>query len=115
MAHLAENFDLNMADAVRGKLDFKGEVPYPPISRDDNRYFEEIHCSNAYFAFKLLLEEANLDNAKSLVDVGVGMPFSVLGFKEQNACQGILESIGFGNVRTVRKYGHLFCEAVKPA
>jgi bacteriochlorophyll C20 methyltransferase len=41
------------------------------------------------------------------------MPFSVLGFKEQSAYKEILESIGFSNVRTVRKYGHLLCEAVK--
>lgn len=232
MTHLAGNFYLNMADAVRGKLNFKGEVPYPPVTREDNWYFEEIHRSNALFAIRLLLEEADLNAVKSLVDVGggigdisaailkrytslrstilnlpgavglvnenaaskgladrlqgapvdiyrdaypkadavmfcrilysanaqitemmcrkawdalpaggkviildmviddksqpnydylshyilgAGMPFSVLGFKEQNAYQGILESIGFGNVRVVRKYDHLYCEAVKPA
>ena len=232
MTHLAENFYLNMADAVRGKLNFKGEVPYPPVTKEDNWYFEEIHRSNAHFAIKLLLEEAKLDSAKTLVDVGggigdisaailkqypglhstilnlpgavelvnenaaskglndrlkgapvdiyrdvypqadavmfcrilysanaqltemmcrkawdalsaggkviildmiiddkespnydylshyilgAGMPFSVLGFKPQNAYKDILESIGFENVRIVRKYDHLFCEAIKPA
>ncbi|NTV01611.1 MAG: C-20 methyltransferase BchU [Chlorobiaceae bacterium] len=232
MTHLADNFYLNMADAVRGNLNFKGEVPYPPVTKEDNWYFEEIHRSNAHFAIKLLLEEAKLDTAKTLVDVGggigdisaailkkftglrstilnlpgavelvnenaaakgvadrlqgapvdiyrdvypqadavmfcrilysanaqltemmcrkawdalpaggkviildmiiddpvnpnydylshyilgAGMPFSVLGFKPQEAYKGILESIGFGNVRIVRKYDHLFCEAVKPA
>ena len=232
MANLADNFYLQIADAVKGKVNFKGEVPYPPVTRADNWYFEEIHRSNAHFTIKLLLEEANLSNAKTLVDVGggigdisaallkkftqldstilnlpgavelvnenaaekgvadrlrgaavdiyrdsypaadavmfcrilysaneqltamllkkaydalpaggkvlildmiidepedpnfdylshyilgAGMPFSVLGFKQQGAYQGILESIGFGDVRTVRKYGHLLCEAVKPA
>lgn len=230
MAHLADNFYLKMADAVRGKMNMKGEVPYPPVTREDNLYFEEIHRSNAYFAIKLLLEEANLSNAKSLVDVGggigdisaallkkytglqstilnlpgavelvnenaaekgvgdrlrgaavdiykdvypqadavmfcrilysaneqltdmmckkayealpeggkilildmivddpsnpnydylshyilgAGMPFSVLGFKQQASYKGILENIGFKDVRMVRKYDHLLCEAVK--
>jgi bacteriochlorophyllide d C-20 methyltransferase len=232
MAHLSDNFYLKMADAVRGKLNFKGEVPYPPVTREDNWYFEEIHRSNAYFAIKLLLEEANLSNAKTLVDVGggigdisaallkkyaqlqstilnlpgaielvnenaaekgvgerlrgvavniykdvypqadavmfcrilysaneqladmmcrkafealsaggkilildmiiddpaspnfdylshyilgAGMPFSVLGFKQQSSYKAILENIGFTDVRMVRKYDHLLCEAVKPA
>ena len=232
IANLADNFYLNIAEAVKGNLNFKGEVPYPPVTRADNWYFEEIHRSNAHFAIKLLLEEANLSNVKTLVDVGggigdisaallknfaqldstilnlpgavelvnenaaekgvanrlrgaavdiyrdsypaadavmfcrilysaneqltalllkkaydalpaggrvlildmiidepedpnfdylshyilgAGMPFSVLGFKQQSAYQGILESIGFGDVRTVRKYGHLLCEAVKAA
>ncbi|NTU67312.1 MAG: C-20 methyltransferase BchU [Chlorobiaceae bacterium] len=232
MTHLADNFYLKMADAVRGNLNFKGEVPYPPVTKEDNWYFEEIHRSNAFFAIKLLLEETNLSSARNLVDVGggigdisaallkkypelrstilnlpgaiglvnenaaekglgdrlqgaavdiyrdtypqadvvmfcrilysanaqltgmmcrkafdalpaggkviildmiiddqekpnfdylshyilgAGMPFSVLGFKPQEAYGTILESIGFGNVRIVRKYDHLFCEAVKPA
>jgi bacteriochlorophyllide d C-20 methyltransferase len=230
MAHLADNFYMDMASAVRGTLNFKGEVPYPPVTREDNWYFEEIHRSNAYFAIKLLIEEAELSNAKTLVDVGggigdisaallkkypqldstilnlpgaielvnenaaekglvnrlrgtavdiykdvypqadavmfcrilysaneqltammcrkaydalpvggkvlildmivdddknpnydylshyilgAGMPFSVLGFKQQDAYREILESIGFGDVRIVRKYEHLYCEAVK--
>lgn len=230
MAHLADNFYMDMASAVRGTLNFKGEVPYPPVTREDNWYFEEIHRSNAYFAIKLLLEEAELSDARTLVDVGggigdisaallkkytqlnstilnlpgaiglvdenasekglgerlrgaavdiykdvypqadavmfcrilysaneqltammckkayealpvggkvlildmiiddennpnydylshyilgAGMPFSVLGFKPQNAYREILESIGFGDVRIVRKYEHLLCEAVK--
>ncbi|NTW89266.1 MAG: C-20 methyltransferase BchU, partial [Desulfobulbaceae bacterium] len=73
MAYLADSFYMNMADAVRGKMNMKGEVPYPPVTREDNWYFEEIHRSNAYFAIKLLLEEANLSNAKTLVDVGGGI------------------------------------------
>lgn len=228
--YLSENFHLKIADAVSGKLNFKGEVPFPPMTREDNWYFEEIHRSNAYFAIKLLLEEANLSNAKTLVDVGggigdiaaallkkyaqlqatilnrpgaielvnenakekgvgdrlrgaavdiykeaypqadvilfcrmlysaneqltdimckkayealpdggqilildmiiddpanpnydylnhyilgTGMPFSVLGFKQQSSYKGILENIGFKEVRMVRKYDHLLCEAVK--
>jgi bacteriochlorophyllide d C-20 methyltransferase len=232
MANLSDNFYMEIADAVKGNKNFKAEVAYPPVTREDNWYFEEIHRSNAHFAIKLLLEEADLSSAKKLVDVGggigdisaallnkftaldstilnlpgavelvnenaaekgvadrlrgaavdiykdvypeadvvmfcrilysanaqftemmcrkayealpvggkviildmiiddpenpnfdylshyilgTGMPFSVLGFKEQSAYQGILESIGFGEVRTVRKYDHLLCEAVKTA
>ncbi len=232
MAHLSDTFYLKLADAVKGQLNFKGEVPYPPVTREDNLYFEEIHRSNAHFAIKLLLEEADLSTAKTLVDVGggigdisaallkkftqlqstilnlpgaielvnenaaekgvegrlrgaavdiykdaypeadavmfcrilysaneqltdmmcrkayaalpaggkllvldmiiddqenpnfdylshyilgAGMPFSVLGFKPQDAYREILENIGFSDVRIVRRYDHLLCEAVKPA
>ena len=232
VANLSDNFYLKIADAVRGNMNFKGEVAYPPITREDNLYFEEIHRSNAHFAIMLLLEEADLSTAKTLVDVGggigdisaallkkfphldstilnlpgavalvnenaaekgvgdrlrgaavdiyrdaypeadavmfcrilysaneqltdmmcrkayealpaggrllildmiiddpenpnfdylshyilgTGMPFSVLGFKPQNTYKEILESLGFRDIRTVRKYGHLFCEAVKAA
>jgi bacteriochlorophyll C20 methyltransferase len=73
MAHLADNFYMNLADAVRGKKDFRGEVAYPPVTREDNLYFEEIHRSNAHFAIKLLLEEADLAGARTLVDVGGGI------------------------------------------
>jgi len=232
MASLSDNFYLKIADAVKGNLNFKGEVAYPPVTREDNWYFEEIHRSNAHFAIMLLLEEADLSAAKTLVDVGggigdisaallkklpqldstilnlpgavdlvnenavekgvgerlrgaavdiyrdaypeadavmfcrilysaneqltdmlcrkayealppggrllildmiiddpenpnfdylshyilgAGMPFSVLGFKQQSTYKDILESLGFCDVRTVRKYGHLLCEAVKAA
>jgi bacteriochlorophyll C20 methyltransferase len=73
MAYLADNFYMDLAEAVKGKKNFRGEVPYPPVTREDNLYFEEIHRSNAYFAIKLLLEEANLGDAKTLVDVGGGI------------------------------------------
>ncbi len=232
MVTLSDNFYLKIADAVRGNVNFKAEVAYPPVTREDNLYFEEIHRSNAHFAIMLLLEEADLSTAKTLVDVGggigdisaallkkypqldstilnlpgaielvnenalekgvedrlrgaavniykdaypeadavmfcrilysaneqltdmlcrkawealapggrllildmiiddpenpnfdylshyilgAGMPFSVLGFKQQSSYKEILESLGFQDVRTVRKYGHLFCEAVKAA
>jgi bacteriochlorophyllide d C-20 methyltransferase len=232
MSNMAETFYLKLADAVRGQMNYKGEVAYPPVTREDNWYFEEIHRSNAHFAIELLLEEADLAYAKTLVDVGggigdisaailkkypqlqstilnlpgaielvnenaagkglsdrlqgapvdiyrdaypkadavmfcrilysaneqltdmmcrkafdainpggkvlildmiiddesnpnfdylshyilgAGMPFSVLGFKRQDAYRQILEAIGFRDVRIVRKYGHLLCEAVKPA
>lgn len=232
MTNMAETFYLKIADAVKGNMNYKGEVAYPPVTREDNWYFEEIHRSNAHFAIKLLLEASNLSSARTLVDVGggigdisaallkkhpelrstilnlpgaidlvnenaaekglgtrlqgvpvdiyrdaypaadvvmfcrilysaneqltammckkafdainpggkvvildmiiddeespnfdylshyilgAGMPFSVLGFKRQDAYRQILESIGFGDVRIVREYGHLFCEAVKPA
>jgi bacteriochlorophyll C20 methyltransferase len=232
MATLSDNFYLKIADAVRGNMNFKTDVAYPPVTREDNLYFEEIHRSNAHFAILLLLEEADLSMVKTLVDVGggigdisaallkkfpeldstilnlpgavdlvnenaiekgvadrlrgaavdiyrdaypeadavmfcrilysaneqltdmmckkaydalppggrllildmiiddpenpnfdylshyilgAGMPFSVLGFKPQSSYKDILESLGFRDVRTVRKYGHLFCEAVKAA
>lgn len=232
MANLSDNFYLKIADAVKGNMNFKAEVPYPPVTREDNWYFEEIHRSNAHFAIMLLLEEADLSTAKTLVDVGggigdisaallkkfpqldstilnlpgavelvnenaaekgvgdrlrgaavdiyrdvypeadavmfcrilysaneqltsvlfkkawealapggkviildmiiddpeepnfdylshyilgAGMPFSVLGFKKQSSYKEILESIGFRDIRMVRKYGHLLCEAVKGA
>ncbi len=230
MATLSDNFYLKIADAVRGKMNFKTDVAYPPVTREDNLYFEEMHRSNAHFAMTLLLEEADLSTAKTMVDVGggigdisaallkkfpqldstilnlpgavelvnenaaekgvadrlrgasvdiyrdaypvadavmfcrilysaneqvtdmlckkawealpsggrliildmiiddpenpnfdylshyilgAGMPFSFLGFKEQGTYKDILESLGFRDVRTVRKYGHLFCEALK--
>ena len=231
MTFLADDFYMGLADAIRGKKNFKGQVPYPPVTREDNLYFEEIHRSNAHFAIKLLLEEAKLDGVKSLVDVGggigdisaallkkypeldstilnlpgaielvnenavakgvegrlrgiavdiykesypeteavmfcrilysaneqlstimckkafdalkpggrllildmiiddaespnfdylshyilgAGMPFSVLGFKEQARYKEILESIGFTDVTMVRKYEQLLVQAVKP-
>jgi len=73
MASLSDNFYLKIADAVKGNLNFKGEVAYPPVTREDNWYFEEIHRSNAHFAIMLLLEEADLSAAKTLVDVGGGI------------------------------------------
>ncbi|NTV06683.1 MAG: C-20 methyltransferase BchU [Chlorobiaceae bacterium] len=232
MANLSDNFYLKIAEAVRGNMNFKGEVAYPPVTREDNLYFEEIHRSNAHFAIMLLLEEADLSTTRTLVDVGggigdisaallkkfpqldstilnlpgaielvnenaiekgvenrlrgvavdiykdaypkadavmfcrilysanekltdmlcrkayealppggrllildmiiddpenpnfdylshyilgAGMPFSVLGFKQQSSYKEILESLGFRDVRTVRKYGHLLCEAIKSA
>ncbi len=230
MATLSDNFYLKIADAVRGDMNFKTDVVYPPVTREDNLYFEEMHRSNAHFVIMLLLEEADLSTVKTLVDVGggigdisvallkkfpqldstilnlpgavelvnenacekgvadrlrgsavdmyrdaypeadavmfcrilysaneqvtlmmckkawdalpaggrliildmiiddpenpnfdylshyilgAGMPFSFLGFKTQDTYKEILESIGFSDVRVVRKYGHLFCEAVK--
>lgn len=230
MATLSDNFYLKIADAVRGEMNFKTHVAYPPVTREDNLYFEEMHRSNAHFVITLLLEEADLSTTKTLVDVGggigdisvallkkfpqldstilnlpgavelvnenafekgvadrlrgsavdiyrdaypeadavmfcrilysaneqvtlmmckkawealpaggrliildmiiddpenpnfdylshyilgAGMPFSFLGFKTQSTYKDILESIGFSDVRVVRKYGHLFCEAVK--
>ncbi len=232
MAYTAENFYMNMAEAVRGKLDYKGETSYPPQTREENLYFEEIHRSNAHFSIRLLFEEADLGSNKKLVDVGggigdisaalckkypqldttilnlpgaidlvnenaeekgiadrlrgaavdiyreeyppadavmfcrilysaneqltemmctkafnalqeggkviildmivdeqdnpnydylshyimgIGMPFSVLGFKEQSHYKPILEKIGFTDVRMVRRYDHLYVEAVKPS
>ncbi|TNJ37683.1 bacteriochlorophyllide d C-20 methyltransferase BchU [Prosthecochloris vibrioformis] len=232
MAYTAENFYMNMAQAVKGKLNYKGETSYPPKTREENLYFEEIHRRNAHFAIKLLLEEASLDNAKKLVDVGggigdiaaalckkypqldttilnlpgaiglvdenarekglegrlrgaavdiyrdeypeadavmfcrilytaneqltemmctkafnaltpggkvmvldmivddseqpnydylshyvmgIGMPFSVLGYKDQTRYKEILEKIGFTDVSMVRRFEHLYVEAVKPA
>lgn len=231
MAFLADDFYMSLADAVRGQKNFKGQVPYPPVTREDNLYFEEIHRSNALFAIQLLIEEAKLDGVKKMIDVGggigdisaamlkhfpeldstilnlpgaielvdenaaekgvanrlrgaavdiykdeypksdavmfcrilysaneqlteimckkamdalpsggrllildmviddpenpnfdylshyilgAGMPFSVLGFKEQSRYQQILEKLGYTDVTMVRKYDHLLVQAVKP-
>jgi hypothetical protein len=35
-------------------------------------------------------------------DLGAGLPFSVLGFKQQSTYKDILEAVGFSDVRTVR-------------
>ena len=232
MAYTAENFYMHMAQAVKGKLDYKGETSYPPKTKEENLYFEEIHRRNAHFSIKLLLEEARLDDTQKMIDVGggigdiaaalckhypnldttilnlpgaielvdenaaekglgdrlrgaavdiyrdeypatdavmfcrilysaneqltemmctkafnalspggkvmvldmivddpsnpnydylshyimgIGMPFSVLGYKDQDNYKHILEKIGFTDVRMVRRYDHLFVEAVKPA
>ena len=73
MATLSDNFYLKIADAVRGNMNFKTDVAYPPVTREDNLYFEEMHRSNAHFAIMLLLEEADLSMVKTLVDVGGGI------------------------------------------
>ncbi|MBN1928446.1 MAG: C-20 methyltransferase BchU, partial [Chlorobiaceae bacterium] len=231
MAFLADDFYMGLADAVRGQKNFKGQVPYPPVTREDNLYFEEIHRSNALFAIQLLVEEAKLGGVRKMIDVGggigdisaalvkhfpeldstilnlpgaidlvnenaagkgvadrlrgaavdiykdaypeaeavmfcrilysaneqlteimckkamdalpsggrllildmviddpenpnfdylshyilgAGMPFSVLGFKEQSRYQQILEKLGYNDVTMVRKYDHLLVQAVKP-
>ena len=59
-------------------------------------------------------ENPNFDYLSHYI-LGAGMPFSFLGFKTQSTYKDILERAGFCDVRTVRKYGHLFCEAVKAA
>jgi bacteriochlorophyllide d C-20 methyltransferase len=231
MGFLADDFYMGLADAVKGQKNFKGQVPYPPVTREDNLYFEEIHRSNAKFAIQLLIEEAKLDGVRKMIDVGggigdisaalvkhfteldstilnlpgaidlvnenaaekgvgdrlrgiavdiykesypeadavmfcrilysaneqistmmckkafdatqpggrllildmviddpanpnfdylshyilgAGMPFSVLGFKEQARYKEILEGIGYTDVTMVRKYDHLLVQAVKP-
>ncbi|MCW8797357.1 MAG: C-20 methyltransferase BchU, partial [Prosthecochloris sp.] len=73
MAYTAENFYMHMAQAVKGKLDYKGETSYPPKTKEENLYFEEIHRRNAHFSIKLLLEEARLDDTKKMIDVGGGI------------------------------------------
>ena len=59
-------------------------------------------------------ENPNFDYLSHYI-LGAGLPFSVLGYKQQSRYKEILESIGFTNVRTIRKYDHLLCEAEKPA
>ena len=59
-------------------------------------------------------EEPNFDYLSHYI-LGAGLPFSVLGFKQQGRYKEILEPLGFSDVRTVKKYGHLLCEAVKVA
>jgi len=91
-----------------------------------NEQLTDMLCRKAYEALppggRLLIldmiiddpENPNFDYLSHYI-LGAGMPFSVLGFKQQSTYKDILESLGFCDVRTVRKYGHLLCEAVKAA
>jgi len=58
-------------------------------------------------------ENPNFDYLSHYI-LGAGMPFSVLGFKEQARYKEILESLGYKDVTMVRKYDHLLVQAVKP-
>ncbi|MEI7768804.1 MAG: C-20 methyltransferase BchU [Chloroflexales bacterium] len=70
---LVQSFYVNMADVVRGKMDFTSLIPYPPRTREDNVFYETIHRSNLHFPIRLLRERASLDGISHLLDVGGGI------------------------------------------
>jgi bacteriochlorophyll C20 methyltransferase len=73
ISSLVQTFYVNLADVVRGKMDFTSLIPYPPRTREDNVFYETIHRSNLHFPIKLLRERANLEGVSRLVDVGGGI------------------------------------------
>lgn len=62
-----------LADVVRGRKDYTSVTPYPPRSREDSLFYETIHRSNLHFPMKLLVERAQLQEARHLIDVGGGI------------------------------------------
>ncbi|MEI6775398.1 MAG: C-20 methyltransferase BchU [Chloroflexales bacterium] len=73
ISSLVQSFYVNLADVVRGKMDFTSLVPYPPRTREDNVFYETIHRSNVHFPIRLLRERARLDGVRRLLDVGGGI------------------------------------------
>jgi len=73
IASLVQTFYVNMADVVRGKMDFTSVVPYPPRNREDNVFYETIHRSNIHFPIRLLRDNAQLEGVTRLLDVGGGI------------------------------------------
>lgn len=73
ISSLVQSFYVNLADVVRGKMDFTSLVPYPPRTREDNVFYETIHRSNVHFPIRLLREHANLEGVSKLLDVGGGI------------------------------------------
>jgi bacteriochlorophyll C20 methyltransferase len=73
ISSLVQSFYVNMADVVRGKMDFTSLVPYPPRTREDNVFYETIHRSNLHFPIRLLRERVRLEGVSRLIDVGGGI------------------------------------------
>jgi C-20 methyltransferase BchU len=73
ISSLVQTFYVNLADVVRGKMDFTSLVPYPPRTREDNVFYETIHRSNVHFPIRLLQEHARLEGVSRLLDVGGGI------------------------------------------
>lgn len=73
ISSLVESYYMNLADVVRGKMDFTSLVPYPPRTREDNVFYETIHRSNVHFPIQLLREHAQLSGVDRLLDVGGGI------------------------------------------
>ena len=91
-----------------------------------NEQLTAMMCKKAFDALKpggrLLILDMIIDDAESPnfdylshYILGAGMPFSVLGFKEQSRYKEILESLGFTDVTLIRRYEQLLVQAVKPA
>lgn len=64
---------VELADMVRGKVNFTSLVPFPPRTREDSIFYETIHRSNIHFVVNLLRDHAQLEGAKRLIDVGGGI------------------------------------------
>ncbi|NTW00123.1 MAG: C-20 methyltransferase BchU [Oscillochloris sp.] len=73
ISSLVQTFYVNLADVVRGSMDFTSLVPYPPRTREDNVFYETIHRSNVHFPIQLLRENAKLEGVTRLLDVGGGI------------------------------------------
>ncbi len=73
MADLSERFFMQLADAVKGKVDLTSVVPYPPTTPEESLYYETIHRSNVYYPIKLMQDHAELGGVKHMVDVGGGI------------------------------------------
>jgi bacteriochlorophyllide d C-20 methyltransferase len=67
-----ERYHLHLAEVVRGHMDFTALTPWPPKTRADSEFYEEIHRSNNYFIRKLICDESDLTGVRELVDVGGG-------------------------------------------
>ncbi|MGQ9897940.1 MAG: bacteriochlorophyllide d C-20 methyltransferase BchU [Acidobacteriota bacterium] len=69
---IMERYHLHLAKVIRGEMDFTALTPWPPKTREDSAFYEEIHRSNNYFIRNLLVEEADLAGVAHLLDVGGG-------------------------------------------
>ncbi len=67
-----ERYHLHLASVVRGEMDFTALTPWPPKTREDSEFYEEIHRSNNYFIRELIRDEADFSGVTRLVDVGGG-------------------------------------------
>ncbi len=69
---IMERYHVHLAKVIRGEMDFTALTPWPPKTRQDSAFYEEIHRSNNHFARALLVAEADLEGVTHLVDVGGG-------------------------------------------
>jgi len=69
---IMERYHLHLAKVIRGEMDFTALTPWPPRTREDSAFYEEIHRSNNHFVRNLLVEEADLEGVTHLLDVGGG-------------------------------------------
>jgi len=73
IADLIQTYYANLADVVRGGMDFTSHIPHPPRTREDSVFYETLHRSNIHFLLRLLRERADLAGVRSLIDVGGGV------------------------------------------
>lgn len=67
-----ERYHLHLASVIRGEMDFTALTPWPPKTREDSEFYEEIHRSNNYFIREIIRDEADFSGVTHLVDVGGG-------------------------------------------